>query len=307
VTANFRGASVRSAGSGSRACTEIDRVMLQAVERRSRSETVAAQYEGARAAADYARAYRGSGSQGRYFRSRLQLIQDVLAACPGGSLLDAGCGPGVMVQELLKSRPNDFRITALDQSPAMVECCMAGTRELGEVGPAVGRLEAMPFADASFDVILVMGALEYADARVAVREISRVARPGGLVIVTMLNPLSPYRLAEWFLYWPLRRALGAIEGGLGVPARKRHGVPASGIRALTVRRLRWMMRQVNLQPVDLIYYDLTLLVPPLDRFPRVVRTADRVVRESAAARGRGRRLGTAYLVVARSSLRPNQY
>ncbi len=277
----------------------MNRVMPQMVERRSRSEAVAAQYNGARAAADYARAYRESGSQGRYFRSRLQLVQDVLAACPGGSLLDVGCGPGLMVQELLKSRPDDFRITALDQSPAMVEYCMVGARELGEICPAAGRLEAMPFADASFDVILVMGALEYAEARVAIREISRVARPGGLVIVTMLNPLSPYRLAEWFLYWPLLRALGAIEGALGIPVRKRHGKPASGIRALTISKLRWMMRQVNLQPVDLIYYDLTLLVPPLDRFPRVVRLADHVVREPAAARGRRRWLGTAYLVAAR--------
>jgi ubiquinone/menaquinone biosynthesis C-methylase UbiE len=281
--------------------TKTGPVMLRRFERPSRKEAVAAQYDGAKAAADYACANAESGFPGRYFRLRLQLVQNVLAFCPGGDLLDAGCGPGIMVHELLKSRPHDFRITALDQSPAMVESCVAGARDIGEVYPAIGQLEAIPFADVSFDVILVTGSLEYANAPVAIREVSRVTRPGGLVVVTMLNPLSPYRLMEWFLYWPLLRALGAIEELLGVPTKRRHGVPASGIRALTAGRLRRLMRQADLQPVGLIYYDLTPLVRLLGHFPRPVRIKDRPVRKSATTRGRGRWLGTAYLVVARRS------
>lgn len=273
--------------------------MLQRLGRTSRKERVTAQYNSSQAAADYARANLGSRPEGRFFRSRLQLVQDLLASCPGGDLLDAGCGPGVMARALLEFRPHDFRITVVDQSPAMVGYCAASVRDVGEVHPAVGQLEAMPFADVSFDVMLVMGALEYANVRAAVREISRITRQSGLVIVTMLNPLSPYRLTEWFLYRPLLRVLEAIERSFGVPAERRHGARASGIRALSAGRLRRLMKQAGLQPMDLVYFDVTPLVPPLDRLPRMVRKAERTAHERTVTRGWRRWMGTGYLVVAR--------
>lgn len=269
--------------------------------RPSRKEQVAAQYSGAEAAAEYARAYDSSRPSARHFRSRLWLVQHLLAACPDGDLLDAGCGPGVLVHALLKARPHDFRITALDQSPVMVEYCLASARDIGEVGPAVGQLEALPFADAAFDVTLATGALEYTDARAAISEISRVTRPGGLVVVTMLNPLSPYRIMEWFVYWPARRVLGVIERSFGVPATRRHGARATGIRAFPAGKLRRLMAQAGLRPIDLVYYDLRLVVPPFDRLSFIVRNAERIAEERTSTRGWRRWMGTGYLIAARRS------
>ena len=265
----------------------------------SRNERVIAQYRSSEAAVDYARAKETSRPTGRFLRSRLWLVQNILASYPGGDLLDAGCGPGMMVHALLESRPHDFRITILDQSPAMVEHCVASTRDIGEIYPAVGRLEAMPFADATFDVTLVMGALEYTSVRLAIREISRVTRPEGLVILTMLNPLSPYRLTEWFLLWPLIRLLGAIEKFCGVPTERRHGVQRSGIHAYPVFIFRRLMRQTNLQPVDIVYFDVTPAIPPFDRLPRMIRRAKRTPYERTVTRGWRRWMGTAYLIVSR--------
>jgi ubiquinone/menaquinone biosynthesis C-methylase UbiE len=265
----------------------------------SRKEQVAAQYSSAEAAADYARAHDSSRPSARHFRSRLWLVQHVLTACPGGDLLDAGCGPGVLVHALLEARPHDFRITALDQSPAMVEYCLADVRDVGEVCPAVGQLEALPFGDAVFDVALATGALEYTDARTAISEISRVTRPGGLVVVTMLNPLSPYRVTEWFVYWPARRLLGAIERSFGVPAARRHGARATGIRAVPAGKLRRLMAEAGLRPIDLVYYDLRLVVPPIDRLPLIVRSAEHTADERTITRGWRRWMGTGYLIAAR--------
>ncbi len=267
----------------------------------SRKARVIAQYGSSDDAAGYARANQGSRPEGRFFRSRLQLVKNVLASCPGGNLLDAGCGPGVMVHALLESRPHDFRISVLDQSPAMVEYCVARARDIGEIYPTVGRLEAMPFADATFDVILVMGALEYTDAWRAIREISRVVRRDGLVIVTMLNPLSPYRLTEWLLFWPLKRLVGAIEKACGVPAERRHGARLSGIQAYPVSILRHLMRQTGLQPFDTLYFDVTPTVPPLDRLPPMMRRAERTPHERTVTRGWRRCMATAYLIAARRS------
>jgi ubiquinone/menaquinone biosynthesis C-methylase UbiE len=238
---------------------------LEHLNRSSRKERVAAQYDSAQLADEFAGAYQSSRAVGRVLRTRLRLVQDILASFPGGDLLDAGCGPGVVAQALLKSRPNDFRISVLDQSRAMVECCATSVRSLGKVYPAVGQLEALPYADATFDVTLVMGVLEYSDADTAVNEISRVTRPGGLAVITMINALSPYRITEWILYRPLLRMLGVLEICLHLPVERRHRVGTTGIHALTAGKLRRLMTQANLEPVDLVYYDLTLPIPPFGR------------------------------------------
>jgi ubiquinone/menaquinone biosynthesis C-methylase UbiE len=274
-------------------------MMHGSFSRPSRKERVLAQYSMAPGAAEYARDNDSSTPPGRFYRSRLWLVQDILASFPGGDLLDAGCGTGIISLNLLKSRPHDFHITVLDQSPALVKFCVDNLRDAGGVRPAVGDLESLPFPDASFDVTLVAGALEYTEAEVAVGEISRVTRPGGLVIVSMLNPLSPYRLTEWLLYWPMLRVLGATEKFLGVPAERRHGARASGIRAFPVRWLQRLLRQSGLQPVDLVYFDVVPAVPPFDRIRRIRLKAQRTAPEHTVTRGWRHWMGTAYVVVAK--------
>jgi len=232
-------------------------------------------------------------------RTRLQLVQDILRSRPGGALLDAGCGPGILARALLRNRPGDFSITILDQSAAMIKYCADNTREFGPVHATIGQLEALPFADASFDVALIMGALEYADARTAVREISRVTRPGGLVVLTMLNPMSLYRLTEWFIYWPVLRIVGAVQESLDLTGFRPHGARISGIRAFSARQLTDLMNRSGLQPLDLIHFDVTPLVPPLDRLPAVVRKAARTPHDRTVVRDWRRCMATAYLVVAR--------
>lgn len=161
-------------------------------------------------AASYAASHQGSGPAKRYFSSRLHAVFQILNRCPGGDLLDVGCGPGMFVRRVLDTRPGDFRITAVDRAPAMIAEA-AGRTAGAEVKLAVGEAEALPFPDASFDVVVAMGVLEYCDPSVVLRELDRVARPDGLVLVSMLNPLSPYRLFEW----------GCIGRCFGCSARSR--------------------------------------------------------------------------------------
>jgi ubiquinone/menaquinone biosynthesis C-methylase UbiE len=280
---------------------ELNAMTPKPMIKSSRRERVAAQYRSEQSVFEYADAYQNSRTVGRFLRTRLRLVQDVLASCPGGDLLDAGCGPGVMTQTLLKSRPEDFRISVLDQSQAMIEYCTTNARTLGTIYPAVGQLEALPYAAATFDVTLVMGVLEYANARVAVSEISRVTRPGGLVVVTMLNPLSPHRIAEWLIYRPLIRLLGVVEICLRVPVDRRHRAGATGIHTVMPGKLRNLMRRAGLEPVDLVYYDLASPVPPFGRLPSWAVRAGRPGSARPAAVKWSRLLGTGYLVAAKRS------
>src|SRR5271155_451775 len=109
----------------------LSSVRLQSPDRPSRKERVVAQYGTPEAAADYARVMDGSSPSSRSLRSRLQLVQDILRKIPGGDLLDAGCGPGILARALLRTRPADFSITVLDQSAAMIKYCSENVRDVG--------------------------------------------------------------------------------------------------------------------------------------------------------------------------------
>ncbi|MFE0177586.1 class I SAM-dependent methyltransferase [Streptomyces sp. NPDC059002] len=262
----------------------------------ARDAAIAAQYLTPDDATRCAAGYEGWRPAARYFRSRLHVVDATLRAGPRGRLLDVGCGPGMLVRYLLDTRPGEFQITGCDRFQAMIDAATARTKGYDDVELITARIEEMPFPSKHFDVVVAMGVLEYADADHGLREIARVLRPGGLAVVTMLNPLSPYRLVEWFVYWPLLRVLGRVERRLGVP---RHAAAISGIRAIRLARLRRMMRENGLTPQDAVYYDVTPLVPPLDRLVRRWSRQWRDHPERTVSRGAIRWLGTAYLVTAR--------
>jgi len=257
------------------------------------SEVVAAQFGTQSAALDYAGSHDGRGAAARFFRSRISLVTRILASMPGGDLLDVGSGPGMMVRELANTRQDDFSITAIDLSPAMVK--LAAQASASENTRAVvGRVETLPFPDASFDVILAMGVLEYTDITAALTEISRITRPGGLVLASMLNPTSPYRFFEWHIFWPLLRALRAMKGSSG----PRPSPKSNGIVAYPERALRNKLAAAVLHPVDVAYFDVNFLVPPIDRFVRpLIHGWERRPERTISRRWR-KWLGTGYLVVA---------
>jgi ubiquinone/menaquinone biosynthesis C-methylase UbiE len=265
---------------------------------RRRKQRVIAQYDSAEAAQDHAQGYARSRIDGRLLQSRHDLVLSLLADGPGGRLLDAGCGPGVLAHSLLRSPRHDLDVTVLDQSLAMVRHCLANSPSPGRLHPCVGDLCALPFADGSFDVTIVTGALEYTNPSRAVAELSRVTRPGGTLIASMLNPLSPYRLAQWLLFWPALRALSVVEKALGRPAERRHGARVTGIRTLAPSKFRALMRKAGLSMTEVRYLTPTVLIPPLDRFPAVTRAADRVT-SALTQLGFSPLLATGYLVIAR--------
>lgn len=103
----------------------------------------------------------------------------------GTRLLDAGCGAGLLA---LLADLRGALVTALDASPGL----LAIARErLPAADVREGDLEDLPFADASFDAVTAVNSLFYAgDMAAAMRELVRVVRPGGRVIVTAWGPLE---------------------------------------------------------------------------------------------------------------------
>jgi len=117
------------------------------------------------------------------------LVLDMLAPRPGERILDAGCGTGVFTAALLAA---GAAVVGLDLSSPMLARARADLAGAA-FHPLRGDLTRLPLADAVFDKVLSVTALEFiADGAAAMRELFRVTRPGGRVVVATLNSLSPW-------------------------------------------------------------------------------------------------------------------
>ena len=117
-----------------------------------------------------------------WYRGRrrvLDAVLDALALPAGTRILDAGCGSGRNMVELARRGG----VTGVELASPSLRA--AAARQVGDV--RAGSLEApLPFADAAFDLAVALDVLEHVgDDAFALRELARVVRPGGLLVVTV--------------------------------------------------------------------------------------------------------------------------
>lgn len=150
----------------------------------------------------YDAAYDARGAPGRALRERLATVLELAGDGPGDAL-DAGMGPGRLVAELER---HGWQTTGVDASGRMV----AFARERAPAARLeVAQLEALPFPDASFDLAVATGVLEYADdLEAGLAELARVLRPGGRAIVSLPNWWSASALLRRHALYPVARRLG---------------------------------------------------------------------------------------------------
>ena len=114
-----------------------------------------------------------------------QVYMDLLGPRPGERVLEVGCGSGVVTRELARRVRPGGRVTAIDPNPFFLTV----TRELAEqerlgdwIELRAGDAHALPFDDASFEIVVSATVLEHIpDAEPVVPELARVAEPGGRV------------------------------------------------------------------------------------------------------------------------------
>ncbi|WP_226361598.1 class I SAM-dependent methyltransferase [Pseudonocardia sp. ICBG1142] len=108
----------------------------------------------------------------------------VAAAGPGGEILDAGCGTG-LVGVALRER-GATTVDGIDLSPGMLERARAtgAYRDLREADLTA----ALALPDDSYDVVVCVGTLTHAHVGPsALAEFTRVVRPGGYLVATVLD------------------------------------------------------------------------------------------------------------------------
>ena len=105
----------------------------------------------------------------------------------GMKVLDVACGTGNLAIPAAKTGAD---VTGIDIAPNLIEQAQARAAEMGlNAVFEVGDAEALPYEDASFDVVMTMfGAMFAPRPDVTAAELIRVCKPGGLVTMANWTP-----------------------------------------------------------------------------------------------------------------------
>ena len=141
-------------------------------------------------------------------------LLDALAIVPGESVLEVGCGSGVIMRELARRTAGANRLIGRDMSPYLLREARALARREGlldYIDFGKGRAEALPLPDGAVDVALSSTVFEEGDAELMLSEIVRVTRPGGRVGITVRAIDMPF-----WVNLPLAAALKAKVDAPGI-------------------------------------------------------------------------------------------
>lgn len=112
-----------------------------------------------------------------------------LGPVDGQRVLDAACGPGLYLRELLS---RGATVTAFDASLSMIELARRQTGSQIRIDHAVLG-EPLPYGDNVFDIVVCALAIHHAaDRGAAFREFFRVLRPGGAAVISTQHPTTDW-------------------------------------------------------------------------------------------------------------------
>jgi SAM-dependent methyltransferase len=175
----------------------------------------------------------GAGAMEQYLRAPYIFYEKCVGELiyPRSAVLELGSGSGLHTWALVQT---GARVTATDISPSSLKLLAQRIVNAGaSVHTQVADMEALPFADASFDVVACAGSLSYGDPLLVDEEIRRVLRPGGLLVcVDSLNHNPIYRFNRWLHYLRGDRTMSTLRR---IPDLSRVAALSAGFESVQIR------------------------------------------------------------------------
>lgn len=182
---------------------------------------------------------------------------DRLSLSDGAKVLDAGCGPGYLLERLAR---RGFRVSGLDAAEGMLANArvrLETTESRFPVDLKRGDIEELPYEAESFDLVLSTGVIEYlSDDAPVLKEVNRVLRPGGYLVLPVTNRWSRTLWLDPGVECLkcracFRKPFNAMMAHLGQrPLLPRH----FQVRQHSPRQFRAALRSAGFDLVDEIYF-----------------------------------------------------
>jgi ubiquinone/menaquinone biosynthesis C-methylase UbiE len=193
--------------------------------------------------------YHGTSCEHISYLTRKRIVIDFLKKL-SGTVLDVGCGPAIFTKELVEM---NFQIYSVDLSFNMLKKAKIISNSNKNLFWANSQIEELPFVDNVFDVIICIGVITYSKNTIkALREIARILKPGGTIIIQCSNSLAPtpyiVSLKDYFLFI-LRLRKNKLEFDL---------------RRVSFKRFKSMLADLNVQVEQVSRYDYRL--PFIEKF-----------------------------------------
>ncbi len=112
------------------------------------------------------------------------LTMEAMALQAGEQVLDAGCGTGLLLEQMARSVGDSGQVVGVDYSPDMLDMARHRCRDLGNVELQQGSVEQLDFEAERFDVVSCTQTLLYVEqVETALGEIHRVLKQHGRVAI----------------------------------------------------------------------------------------------------------------------------
>jgi len=156
---------------------------------------------------------------------------------PSGEVLSVGCGPGVILGAVA-NLDSSIRATGIDVSEGRLQQAKEKNRENARLRFVCGDAQSMEFQSNSFDLVYCRMLLQYLKEKErAVREMARVCKPGGTVLLQDLD-------GQLLWHYPenpaVQRTLEKVVTALAI----------TGFDPFVGRKLFWLAQNAGLTKID---------------------------------------------------------
>jgi ubiquinone/menaquinone biosynthesis C-methylase UbiE len=181
------------------------------------------------------------------------ILRSLDSVTTGSTILDVGCGTGLLAEKLLKSSP-DVSVVGVDLAPGMIHHAEQRCERFGERAKfMVGDSEHLPFADRTFDAVTCSHSFHhYPNQPAVVAEFSRVLKSKGVLLLADANTdcLWGKVLFDGFVNW--------LEGGVThcSPSRFRELLDGAGFDVVAQKKggfiMPWMVNRAVRRAVGVL-------------------------------------------------------